>query len=163
MSGSKDDTETVRAFFQDMRARGLGDPLLVASHGVAGIIRAIEECFPRSTRQRCLAHRMCNLAVKVSKLSGIISHDARQTGSASILGPCSASDALSAQRRRRPRPRGMERSSGPAIALAGKPQLPPRLGLAGALRHSAGSLGRTQPRDGASGSEIWQDQLPRDA
>ena len=29
MSGSKEDTETVRAFFQDMRARGLGDPILV--------------------------------------------------------------------------------------------------------------------------------------
>ena len=31
MAGSKEDTETVRAFFQDMRARGLGDPLLVVS------------------------------------------------------------------------------------------------------------------------------------
>jgi len=65
MSGSKEDTETVRAFFQDMRARGLGDPILVASDGAPGIIRAIEECFPRSARQRCLAHRMRNLAVKV--------------------------------------------------------------------------------------------------
>lgn len=65
ISGSKEDTETVRAFFQDMRARGLGDPILVASDGAPGIIRAIEECFPRSARQRCLAHRMRNLAVKV--------------------------------------------------------------------------------------------------
>jgi hypothetical protein len=30
-----------------------------------GIIKAIEVCFPRAARQRCLAHRMCNLAVKV--------------------------------------------------------------------------------------------------
>jgi putative transposase len=52
MSGSKEDTETVRAFFQDMGARGLGDPILVASDGAPG-------------RQRCLAHRMRNLAVKV--------------------------------------------------------------------------------------------------
>jgi transposase-like protein len=65
MAGSKEDTETVRAFFQDMRARGLGDPLLVVSDGAPGVIRAIEECFPRSVRQRCLAHRMRNLAVKV--------------------------------------------------------------------------------------------------
>ena len=65
MAGSKEDTETVRAFFQDMRARGLGDPVLVVSDGAPGIIRAIEECFPRSARQRCLAHRMRNLAVKV--------------------------------------------------------------------------------------------------
>ena len=65
MAGSKEDTETVRAFFQDMRGRGLGDPLIVVSDGAPGIIRAIEECFPRSARQRCLAHRMRNLAVKV--------------------------------------------------------------------------------------------------
>jgi transposase-like protein len=65
MAGSKEDTETVRAFFQDMRARGLGDPLLVVSDGAPGMIRAIEECFPRSARQRCLAHRMRNLAAKV--------------------------------------------------------------------------------------------------
>ncbi len=65
MAGSKEDAETVSAFFQDMRARGLGDPLLVVSDGASGVIKAIEVCFPRSTRQRCLAHRMRNLAAKV--------------------------------------------------------------------------------------------------
>jgi transposase-like protein len=65
MAGSKEDAETVSVFFQDMRARGLGDPLLVVSDGAPGVIKAIEVCFPRSTRQRCLAHRMRNLAVKV--------------------------------------------------------------------------------------------------
>src|SRR5690242_9296047 len=65
MAGSKEDVETVRAFFQDLRARGLGDPLLVVSDGAPGIIRAVEECFPRSARQRCLAHRLRNLAAKV--------------------------------------------------------------------------------------------------
>lgn len=65
MAGSKEDAETVSAFFQDMRGRGLGDPLLVASDGAPGIIKAIETCFPRSARQRCLAHRMRNLAAKV--------------------------------------------------------------------------------------------------
>ncbi len=65
MAGSKEDVETVRAFFQDLRARGLGDPLLVVSDGAPGVIRAIEEWFPRSARQRCLAHRMRNLAAKV--------------------------------------------------------------------------------------------------
>ena len=48
-----------------MRARGLGDPLLNVSDGAPGIIKAIETCFPRSERQRCLAHRMRNLAAKV--------------------------------------------------------------------------------------------------
>ena len=65
MAGSKEDAETVSAFFQDMRRRGLGDPLLVVSDGAAGIVKAIETCFPRSARQRCLAHRMRNLAAKV--------------------------------------------------------------------------------------------------
>jgi putative transposase len=55
MAGSKEDTETVRAFFQEMRARGLGDPLLVVSDGAPGVICAIEECFSRTARQRCLA------------------------------------------------------------------------------------------------------------
>ena len=67
MAGSKEDTETVSAFFHDMRARGLGDPLVVVSDGAPGIIKAIETCFPRSERQRCLAHRMRNLAVKVTE------------------------------------------------------------------------------------------------
>ncbi len=62
MAGSKEDAETVSAFFHDMRARGLGDPLLVVSDGAPGIVKAIETCFPRSERQRCLAHRMRNLA-----------------------------------------------------------------------------------------------------
>jgi transposase-like protein len=70
IAGSKEDTETVRAFFQDMRMRGFGDPLLVVSDGAPGVIRAIEECFPRSARQRCLAHRMRNLAVKFQPICG---------------------------------------------------------------------------------------------
>ena len=50
MAGSKEDAETVSAFFQDMRGRGLGDPLLVVCDGAAGMIKAIETCFPRSER-----------------------------------------------------------------------------------------------------------------
>jgi transposase-like protein len=63
--GTKEDTASCREFFQDLRRRGLGDPLLVASDGAPGIIRAIEECFPRTIRQRCLAHKMRNLQSKV--------------------------------------------------------------------------------------------------
>jgi transposase-like protein len=65
MAGSKEDAETVTAFFEDMKRRGLSDPLLVISDGAPGIIKAIEICFPRAARQRCLAHRMRNLATKV--------------------------------------------------------------------------------------------------
>ena len=63
--GTKENTASCREFFQDMRRRGLPDPLLVVSDGAPGIIRAIEECLPRSLRQRCLAHKMRNLQSKV--------------------------------------------------------------------------------------------------
>jgi len=63
--GTKEDTESCRAFFQDLKRRGLCDPLFVATDGAAGLIRAVEECFPRSVRGRCLAHRMRNLQSKV--------------------------------------------------------------------------------------------------
>jgi putative transposase len=63
--GTKEDTASCREFFRDMRRRGLPDPLLVASDGAPGMIRAIEECLPRSVRQRCLAHKMRNLQSKV--------------------------------------------------------------------------------------------------
>ena len=67
--GTKEDTASCREFFhdlrRDLRRRGLPDPLLVVSDGAPGVIRAIEECFPRSLRQRCLAHKMRNLQSKV--------------------------------------------------------------------------------------------------
>jgi putative transposase len=65
--GTKEDTASCKEFFQDMRRRGLPDPLLVVSDGAPGVIRAIEECFPRSVRQRCLAHKMRNLESKTSE------------------------------------------------------------------------------------------------
>jgi len=63
--GTKEDTASCKEFLQDLRRRGLPDPLLVASDGAPGMIRAIEECLPRSIRQRCLAHKMRNLKSKV--------------------------------------------------------------------------------------------------
>ena len=65
--GTKEDTASCREFFQDLRRRGLPDPLLIVSDGAPGLIRAIEECFPRSARQRCLAHKLRNLQSKVSE------------------------------------------------------------------------------------------------
>jgi putative transposase len=63
--GTKEDTASCKEFLQDLRRRGLPDPLLVASDGAPGIIRAIEECLPRTVRQRCLVHKMRNLQSKV--------------------------------------------------------------------------------------------------
>ena len=63
--GTKEDTASCTAFFEDLKRRGLADPLLVVTDGAPGLIRAVETCFPRALRQRCLAHRMRNLRGKV--------------------------------------------------------------------------------------------------
>ena len=63
--GTKEDTPSCTAFFEDLKRRGLPDPLLVVTDGAPGLIRAVETCFPRAARQRCLAHRLRNLRSKV--------------------------------------------------------------------------------------------------
>jgi transposase-like protein len=54
MAGSKEDAETVSAFFQDMRSRGLGDPLLVASAFPAPRANAAWRTGCGTWRPRCL-------------------------------------------------------------------------------------------------------------
>jgi transposase-like protein len=39
--------------------------VLVSTDGAPGLIRAVEEVFPKSLRQRCLAHKIRNLEAKV--------------------------------------------------------------------------------------------------
>ena len=48
MAGSKEDAQMLSAFFQNLRARGLGDHPLTVSDGAGDIIKALETCFPRS-------------------------------------------------------------------------------------------------------------------
>ena len=62
--GTKEDTASCTAFFEDLKRRGLPDPLLAVTDGAPGLIRAVETCFPRALRQRCLAHRLRNLRSK---------------------------------------------------------------------------------------------------
>lgn len=63
--GTKEDTATCREFFRDLKRRGLNDPVLGTTDGAPGLMRAFEECWPKSLRQRCLAHKMRNLEKKV--------------------------------------------------------------------------------------------------
>jgi transposase-like protein len=63
--GTKESTENCKEFLNDLKRRGLSDPVLVATDGAAGLIRAVEECFPASLRQRCLAHKKRNIAAKL--------------------------------------------------------------------------------------------------
>lgn len=46
---SKEDTASCRDFLRDLKARGLADPILVASDGAPGLIRAVEDSVPART------------------------------------------------------------------------------------------------------------------
>jgi putative transposase len=47
--------------------RGLRAPMLVVTDGAPGLIRAMEELWPDSDRQRCTVHRLRNLMAKLPK------------------------------------------------------------------------------------------------
>lgn len=65
LPGTKEDTASCREFLRDLKARQLCDPIAVITDGAPGLIRAVEEVFPKSLRQRCLAHKLRNLQSKV--------------------------------------------------------------------------------------------------
>ncbi len=65
--GNKESYDCWLSFFRNMISRGLRAPLLITSDGAPGLIRAIEECFPQSKRQRCLVHKLRNIANKLPK------------------------------------------------------------------------------------------------
>lgn len=54
-------------FFEDMLSRGLRQPLLVVADGSKGAKQAIIRSFPKAHRQRCIAHKMRNLVVKLPR------------------------------------------------------------------------------------------------
>src|SRR5215472_885588 len=85
--GTKESTECCRDFFEDLKRRGLTDPVLVVTDGAPGLIRATEECFPLALRQRCLAHRMRNL---MAKLPEEIQSEFKQAARAAYHAPSSA-------------------------------------------------------------------------
>ena len=64
--GTKESTGCCREFLQDLRRRGLPDPVAVVTDGAPGLIRATEEVLSASLRQRCLAHKIRNIVAKVS-------------------------------------------------------------------------------------------------
>lgn len=48
-----------------MISRGLRMPLMIISDGAPGLVKAIDECFPKSKRQRCMIHKLRNIATKL--------------------------------------------------------------------------------------------------
>ncbi len=85
--GTKESTDCCREFLQDMKRRGLPDPVQVTTDGAPGLIRAVEEVFSVSLRQRCLAHKVRNI---VSKLPRDIAPEVRQAARAAYEAPSPA-------------------------------------------------------------------------
>jgi putative transposase len=65
MLGMRESYEDWMALGRDLIARGLGAPMLVVADGAPGLIKAIEQCWPASDRQRCCVHRARNLYAKL--------------------------------------------------------------------------------------------------
>jgi transposase-like protein len=63
--GNKESYANWLDFLRDMVRRGLRAPVQVTTDGAPGLIRAVEEVFPKSLRQRCLAHKSRNVLDKV--------------------------------------------------------------------------------------------------
>jgi putative transposase len=65
MLGMRESHEDWLELGRDLIGRGLGAPLLVVADGAPGLIKAVEQCWPASDRQRCAVHRARNLVAKL--------------------------------------------------------------------------------------------------
>ena len=63
--GMRESYEDWLSLGRDLIARGLGAPMLIVADGAPGLIKAIEQCWPASDRQRCCVHRARNLYSKL--------------------------------------------------------------------------------------------------
>jgi transposase-like protein len=63
--GNKESYANWLEFLRDMVRRGLQEPVQITTDGAPGLMRAVEEVFPNSLRQRCLAHKTRNVTDKV--------------------------------------------------------------------------------------------------
>lgn len=63
--GNSERYESWRDFLRDLVKRGLPTPLTVTTDGAPGLLRAVDEVWPKSLRVRCWAHKMRNILGKV--------------------------------------------------------------------------------------------------
>jgi transposase-like protein len=63
--GNKESLPAWRDFIHHMTKRGLRVPTLVTTDGSPAVVAAVEDVWPRSLRQRCLAHKKRNVLDKV--------------------------------------------------------------------------------------------------
>ena len=63
--GMRESFEDGQTLGRDLISRGLGAPMLIVADGAPGLVKAIEQCWPASDRQRCCVHRARNLYAKL--------------------------------------------------------------------------------------------------
>ena len=66
----QEDTNNWRAFLADIKSRGLlGKALkLIATDGNPGLLKALKEIYPFFKAQRCIAHKLRNVATKLKRI-----------------------------------------------------------------------------------------------
>lgn len=67
--GDKESTACWEGFLEDMKRRGLSDPLLVIIDGNTGCRKAVRRKFASSLVQRCQVHKMRNILCKLPALA----------------------------------------------------------------------------------------------
>jgi putative transposase len=65
--GQRESLEDWLDLGRDLTRRGLRAPWLVATDGAPGLVRAVEELWPKADRQRCSVHRLRNILAKLPK------------------------------------------------------------------------------------------------
>jgi transposase-like protein len=65
--GSRASTRAWTALLEDLKQRGLPEPLLIITDGGGGLLAAVEASFPDVPRQPCTKHKLATVLEKVPK------------------------------------------------------------------------------------------------
>jgi len=65
--GSRESTRAWADLLEDLKRRGLPEPVLVITDGGGGLLAAVEAHFPEILRQHCTKHKLANVLEKVPK------------------------------------------------------------------------------------------------
>ena len=63
--GNRESYNAWKGFLEDLVRRGMGEPMLSIIDGCPGLIKAVDEVFPESDKQRCTKHKTENVLDKV--------------------------------------------------------------------------------------------------
>ncbi len=63
--GNRESYSAWKGFLEDLVRRGMSDPMLTIIDGCTGLIKAVDDVFPESDKQRCTKHKTENILDKV--------------------------------------------------------------------------------------------------